>query len=245
MKSTSSASMKIRTVAAITVLALSTGLLFASCKKDSEDKDEITDEEVAEAVTQSVSASSGGMVVQTESTAKMAGTTSFTCGQTKDTTIVGQSVSGAAISYNYSLNFNRTLTCSNGIPSLFQFNFTGSCNYSAPRMSSADNSTAQFSVTGLEPTSASYIFNASYVRNGTQQSKVRFQRSFSSTITITAANITVDKATQKIVSGTATVEFVGNGSGGYSVNRGGTLTFLGNNKATLALKNGSSYNIQW
>ena len=240
-----SVSMKIRTVAAITAFTLSTGLLFTSCKKDNDDKDSISDEEVAEAVTQSVSASSGGMVVQTESTARMSGTSTLTCGQTSDTTVVGQSAPGAIITYNYSLNFSRTLTCNGGIPVQFQFNFTGSSNYTALRMSSADNSTAQFTVTGLEPGSNNYIFNSSYVRNGTQQSKVRYQRSFSSTITITSSNITVDKATQKIISGTATVEFVGNGSGGYTVTRGGTLTFLGNSKATLALKNGSTFNIEW
>jgi hypothetical protein len=233
--------MKIRTLAAIT---LSTGILFTACKKDKNNSDDISDDEVAEAVTQSVSASSGGMVVQTESTARMAGTgyTSLTCGQTKDTTIAGASVSGAAIVYSYSLNFNRTLTCS---PLKFQSNFTGNCTYTAPRMSSNDNSTAQLTVTGLDAASTAWTVNSSYVRNGTQQSKVRLQRSFSSVITITSSNIVVDKATQKIVSGVAEVTFEGTGSGGAKISRGATLTFLGSSKGTLTLKNGSSYSIQW
>jgi hypothetical protein len=237
--------MKIRTLATIT---LSTGILFTACKKDNNNSDDISDDEVAEAVTQSVSGSSGGMVVQTESTARMAGTgsTSFTCGQTKDTTIAGVSAAGATIVYSYSLNFNRTLTCANGVvPSRFQSNFTGTCTYTAPRMSSNDNSTAQLTVTGLEPSSTAWTVNSSYVRNGTQQSKVRLQRSFSSVITITSSNIVVDKATQKIVSGVAAVTFDGTGSGGTKVSRGATLTFLGNSKGTLTLKNGSSYSIQW
>jgi hypothetical protein len=231
--------MKIRTAA---ILTLSTGILFTACKKDDKVSDDISDDEVAEAVTQSVSASSGGMVAQTESTAKMASTTSFSCGQTKDTTIAGQNVPGAAITYNYSLNFNRTLSC---VPAQFVFNFTGSSSYSALRMSSSDNSTAQFTVTGLEANSTAWTVNSNYVRNGTQQSKVRAQRSFASVITITSSNIVVDKTTQKIVSGTATATFDGTGSGGYKVSRSATIVFLGSGKGTLTLKNGGSYEIQW
>lgn len=235
--------MKTRKVAAITTFALATGLLFTACKKDKDDDGSISDDEVAEAVTQSVSASSGGLVVQTESSARMAGTSSLTCGASSDTSIVGASSSGAAITYNYSLAFHRSLTCTPS--SLFLFTFTGSSAYSAPRMSSSDNSTAQFSVTGLESSATSYVFNSSYVRNGTQQSKVRLQRSFSSIITITSSDIKVDKTTQKIISGTATVSFEGTGSGGYTSSRSATLTFLGSSKATLTLKNGSSYSIAW
>jgi len=237
--------MKIRTAAAITCSA---GILITACKKDdNKNSDDISDDEVAEAVTQTVSASSGGIVVQTESTARMAGTgtASFTCGQTKDTTIAGQSTSNAIVAYSFSLNFNRILTCANNVPSQFQFNFTGNCTYSAPRMSSNDNSTAQFTVTGLEPASTVWTVNSNYVRNGTQQSKVRYQRSFSSIITITSSGIVIDKATQKIVSGTATAQFEGTGSGGTKVSRSATIVFLGNGKATLTLKNGSSYDIQW
>ncbi len=231
--------MKIRVLATI---ALSSGILFTSCKKDNKTNDEITDDEVAEAVTQSVSASSGGMVAQTETTAKMSANASFTCGQTKDTTISGQNLPGAAITYNYSLNFVRTLSCA---PAKFQFNFTGNSTYNALRMSSNDNSTAQFTVTGLEANSNTWTVNSSYVRNGTQQSKIRAQRSFASVITITSSNIVVDKTTQKIVSGTATATFDGTGSGGYKVSRSATIVFLGNGKGTLTLKNGASYEIQW
>ena len=233
---------KMRTVAIIAVAAISTGVLFTACKKDNNDEETITDEEVAEAVTQSITPASGGLVVQTESVATMSAYTHLTCGQTKDTTIAGQSQPGAAITYHYSFNFSRSLSCA---PAQWQFNYTGHVDYSGPRMSSDDNSTAQIIVTGLEPSSNNFILNSSYVRNGTQQSKVRLQRSFTSTLTITSSNITIDKSTRKIISGTATVEFVGTGSGGHTINRGATLTFLGNNKATLALKNGNTFTIQW
>lgn len=234
--------LKMRTATTFVVLTVSTVLLFSSCKKDKENDEQISEEEMAEAVTQSVVPASGGLVVQTESVATTSAYTNLTCGQSKDTTIAGQSIPGAAVTYHYSFSFGRSLSC---VPAKWQFNYTGHVDYDAPRMSSDDNSTAQYTVTGLEPASNAWVLNSSYVRNGTQQSKIRLKRSFSSVITITSSNITVDKATRKVVSGTATVEFAGNGSGGYSVSRAATLTFLGNNKATLAFKNGSTFTIQW
>lgn len=233
--------LKMRTVTAFAAITLSTGLLFTSCKKDKEDNEQISDEEVAEAITQSVSGASGGVVTQTESVATMSAYTHLTCGQSKDTTIAGQSQPGATVTYHYSFNFARSLSCS---PAQWQFNYTGHVDYDAPRMSSDDNSTSQTTVTGLEPSSTEWIINSSYVRNGTQQSKIRMKRSWASTISI-ESNVKVDKATRKIASGTAAIAFVGTGSGGYTVTRNATITFLGNRKATLILKNGSTFNIEW
>jgi hypothetical protein len=234
--------LKMRTVTAFAAITLSTGLLFTSCKKDKEDNEQISDEEVAEAITQSVSGSSGGVVVQTESVATMSAYTHLACGQSKDTTVAGQSQPGATVTYHYSFNYARSLSCS---PAKWQFNYTGHVDYDAPRMSSDDNSTAQTTVTGLEPAATEWTINSSYVRNGTQQSKIRLKRSWTSVITITSTNIKVDKTTKKITSGTAAAEFVGTGSGGYTVTRSATITFLGNRKATVTLKNGATFNIEW
>lgn len=227
------------------IITAATCMLAVSCSREKDNDTSISDDEAVEAIAQTVSSASGGMTIQIETTANIVAINSLTCGQSKDTSISGQNAPGAAVTYNYSLNFNRTLTCSNGVPSQFQAGFSGHNTYSAPRMSSDDNSTATFNVTGLEPNAASYIFNTSYERNGTQQSKVRFQRSFTSKITITATNITVDKHTQQITSGTASVSFSASGSGGATASRGGTLTFLGGKTATLVLNNGGTYTLTW
>jgi hypothetical protein len=221
-------------------------ICMSSCKKDSTTTDTtLTDDEVAESVTESVSGGSGGLATQTETSTVIVSNTALSCGYSSDTTISGQSAGAAAVTYNYSLAFSRSLMCNFAIPSEFDFTFTGQSSYTTLRMSSDDNSTATFKVTGLEPSAANYVLNENYVRNGTQQSSVRLKRSFSSTITITATDITVEKATEKIISGTATVQFTGAVTGGASTTRGGTITFLGGSKATLVLDNGSTYSIQW
>jgi hypothetical protein len=226
-------------------LIFASAMLFVSCKKDDTTDNSISDDEVAVAITESVSASSGGLVTQTETSAELARTTTLTCGASSDTTISGQNAAGAAITYNYNLAFNRSLICESGIPSQFNANFNGSSSYTALRMSSDDNSNAQLQITGLQPAASSYTINEAYTRSGTQQSTVRFQRSFQSTISINSTNIVVDKASGKISSGSATVSFAGSASGGYSTTRGGTISFLGAGQATLTLDNGSVFNIQW
>ena len=229
------------------LLAATMLLSITSCKKDNTTSTSTapSDDEVAEAVTETASGSSGGLATQTETTAVIASTDAQVCGETGDTTITGQNLAGAAITYSYTLASNHQVICDNGIPSEFDFNFTGKSNYTALHMSSNDSSEAHFIVTGLQPSSTNYILNESYVRNGTQQSSVRLQRSISSTITLTSTNVTVDKTTQKIISGTATAQFAGAVTGGASVSRGATVTFLGGGKATLVLDNGGSYSIQW
>lgn len=233
-----------RNVFMITAMLFSTTILFSACKKESTDET-ISDEEVVEAITQSVSASSGGLVTQTETTASLTSNNTLACGGSKDSTISGQNLPGAVITYNYSLNFHSSLVCAFGIPSQFNASFTGTSSYTALRMSSIDKCNGQMVVTGLAPSASNYVLNANFVRNGTQQSSVRYQRSFTSTITITSANITVSKSTMKIISGSATVQFDASASGGANVSRGGTITFLGNNEATIKLNNGGVYNIKW
>lgn len=231
----------------VTVVIIATGLLFciSSCKKETADDSSFSDEEVAESVTQSVSAASGGLAEQTEFSARMAGSHHLICGAESDTTVSGQNVPGAVIMYNYRLTFHRTIVCRAGIPTELKLIFTGHSSYQAPRISSNDSSIATVSIAGLQASAPSYIINMDYVRNGTQQSSVGLHRSFSSTITIISTDLTVDKTTHKIVSGTSAVLFTATGSGGKTFSRSGTLSFLGNSKATILLSNGRTFSIRW
>jgi hypothetical protein len=185
------------------------------------------------------------MVAQTETSVTIMTSESLSCGTESDTSISGHNAEGAAVTYNYALSWGSLLTCSNMVPTQYQFNFSGKYSYDAPRISSDDSSMAQFTITGLEPASSQYIFNQTYTRDGSQVSKVRNKRSFSSKISIVSSNIVVDKSTQQIVSGTASVSISGAGSDGRSFSYSGTITFLGNKQATLVLGNGNTYTIQW
>lgn len=231
-----------------TAMVITTSLLFfTACKKDNnDDTTSISEDEAVEVMTQGISAESGGLAEQTASAARVAGESArISCAQTIDTTYTGQNLPGALVTYNYSVHINRQLICNLGIPQQFIFNIEGQSAYSAPRMSSNDNTTAGFVIGGLQPGSSVYTFNQQYERNGTQQSKVRHQRSFSSKLVITSTDVLVNKSTMKIISGTAAVQFTGTVTGGKTVSYSGTLTFLGERKGLLMLENGNTYNIEW
>jgi hypothetical protein len=235
----------------IFALTLLTGMTIAtaSCKKSSSSTSSTTDtvstDVAANAVTEAVTPASAGIVTQTQTATVVVSTGDFECGVTTDSSFAGSNAAGAAITYSYAFNSSRTLTCDNGIPQQFAYQFTGSSAYTAPRISSDDSSAGQFTITGLQPAATQYTFNETYIRKGSENSLVGNQMSFTSTITIQASNLIVDKSTQQILSGTAAVSISGSTSGGKSFSYSGTLTFNGSQTATLVLGSGNTYSITW
>jgi hypothetical protein len=235
----------------IFALTFLTGMTIAtvSCKKSSSSTSSATDtvstDDAANAVTEAVTPESAGMVTQTQTATVVVSTGSFNCGVTTDSSFAGASISGAAITYAYSFSSSRMLTCNNDVPQEFAYQFTGSSSYAAPRITSNDSSAGQFTITGLQPAATQYTFNETYIRKGSETSLVGNQLSFTSTITIQASNLIVDKSTQQILSGSATVSISGSTSGGKSFSYSGTLTFNGSQTATLVLGDGNTYSITW
>lgn len=226
------------------ILLIGTTFLFSCAKNnDATPVDAVDEEEVAEAVTQTVSANSGGLAVTVSDAAVMADTYSTMCGMSKDTAIVRSSVPGAVVTYNAAAQWHWMLTCAPA--ARFDYALASHLTYDAPRMSSGDSLSATLSVTGLEPAAPSYTMNMNLNRKGSQVSKILRKHSFTSTIIVTGTNITVSKATKLVQSGTASVTISGAASGGRSFQYAGTLVFTGNKTATLTFAGGGAYNIQW
>lgn len=238
---------RILKLAAIPAICIAS--LIYSCKKDatsSSTNSTVTAADAGQVMVDAVSPTTGGVVLQTNYSVSVAVTNvnPVDCGVKKDTTITS-SQSNNGNSYNYSLNWGRMLSCNGSIPSAFDFTFSGTSSYSIPQMSSDDNSQGTFSMTGLQPTSSQITINETYARNGSQQSKVNQQRSFTSKTTVSVTNLVINKSTQAIVSGSGTITVTGNSSTGGSFSYNGTITFNGNNKATIAVSGGSTYTVQW
>lgn len=240
---------KTTTAASLIAITLFLAMSATSCKKESSSStDSVSEEEAAEAISQSVSTESSGMSQQSADAVIVANAelVFLPCGIEIDSTVTGASLPGASITYTYNLSWSWILSCSElGIPQKINFNITGSSSYDAPRMSSNDNSTASFELTNLTPGTTEYDMIASYQRNGTQQSKVFNKNTFTSTTIITSTNLKVDKITQLITSGTAAVSISGASSSGRTFSYTGTIAFLGNKKGTLTMASGNTYNISW
>ncbi|MDR6941674.1 hypothetical protein [Mucilaginibacter pocheonensis] len=221
--------------------------LISSCKKDASTQTDatITEADAVELATNAIVPASGGLALQVNSSVTLYKTVTLQCGIEKDSAIMRSSVSGVSPSYSYALNWNYLLNCSGVVPSQLSFNFSGSSKYDGPRMSSDDKSTGGFVLAGLASTSPAYVLNTTYNRTGSQTSKIGRRYIFNSNLIIKSTDITIDKNSLKILSGTGTVTISGASSSGKSFNFNGTLTFNGDNKATLVLNSGASHIIQW
>lgn len=229
------------------VTMISLPVFVTSCDKDDEDTgNTVAEDEAAEVVMMAVDPTTGGLVAQTDYAVAITLTNSnpANCGVSQQENLSKQGGTTNR-SYSYSYSWSRLLTCSGTTPVSFQHNFNGTNSYTAPRMSSDDHSEGDFSVTGLDPAGTELIFNHTYSRTGTQQSKVRNERALESKVSIQTTAVKVNKTNKVITSGTGTFTVSGTASTGKSFNYSGTLTFNGGNKATLALTGGATYSIQW
>jgi len=226
-----------------------TALSLTSCNKDNDNSANIQESEVVDAVDNSLSNDTNGMaksintaVVYAEDENLYTTTPNLNCGQLY-TDSYAENYSSTSYTYHYSVTSNYQLSCNaNGVSQSFSYNANRAGDYDTPRMSSNDNAVAQWSISNLDATNTNTLFNGSYVRTGTQVSKVRNQNTFSSTLTYSLNNIAVNKTTHQIASGSAAVTFTGVSSTGNQYSYNGTITFNGNNTATLVI-NGNTYTI--
>ncbi|MEZ4829934.1 MAG: hypothetical protein R3C61_27180 [Bacteroidia bacterium] len=205
----------------------------------------VSEEEAVEVIESAVVTSTEGMSSQVEDAAAMTEVyVNSICGQSFDSTITKSLASGTR-TYNYTYMWDGSLTCNGaGIPQSISFTYSSNGQYDTPRMSSADQASGSFVLSGLQPSSGNYVYNGSFGRSGSQTSKIRNQNSFTSQLTLTTTNLTVDKSSYEILSGTADVVLTGTASNGTGFSFTGQITFNGNQSATLIV-NGTSYPISW
>lgn len=241
----------LKSIKVVVIVSLLSVFGLTSCSKDDETASPaatITDEEAVEVIENSLAKDSGGMAKTVETTIETAVQESMytdqptvECGQLY-TDSYSEDFSNGNYSYNYAITRDYILTCVNGSPESLTYDLDFSGVYDTPRMSSNDSTTLDWQVSNLGATETSSTFSGSYLREGTQVSKVFNMNTFESTLTYTLSNLVVDKNTYQILSGSAQVSFLAESSNGNTYSFSGSLTFNGNNTATLIL-NGNTYTI--
>lgn len=215
------------------------------CQKKKKDK--ITEDDAAEAVTESMQKSSGGLSDDVEkSTVFIDGITTgqwgpLHCGVMLDTTNT-YTLTGGNIAASYTQTRHYLLTCNNNIPQSIAMTGTHQGSYDGPRVTASTTGDRNWTVTGLNATFANYSYSGSLHRNGTYTSKVGSQRTFTTDVNASTSNLTVAKSDHKIVSGTAAITIACTSSDGNVYSFEGGLVFNGNNTATLTI-NGNVYQI--
>jgi hypothetical protein len=236
-----------------TIGKIAVGVMLAlslnACKKDSNNTpantaDSVSEADAVEMTTDAVASGTGGMTAQVSSSVSLYKTVTINCGETKDTSIAASSLSGITPSYSISFSWSYVLNCSGGAPNNLVFNFNGNSNYTGAKMILSGTTKGTFTLSGLPSTASDYTLNYSYTRGGSLTSMIGQQHHYTSSVVITGNNITIDKTTGLIVSGTGTVNIMGTSSSGSSFSFQGSITFNGGNTASLVLNSGTKYTIQ-
>lgn len=222
-------------------------MTFVACREEGPLTVTLSEEDVADIVEYAVSAETGGMVEQLETSAEMAESfvMSIPCGQQKDSTLSFSNQTGSRFTYDYDVSWEWALACNAfSIPDSFELYFAANGNYETLRMTSEDESVYDFTLKGLKLSDPDLIYNGSLTRGGDQEAKVRNKNTFSSDLEISTDNLKISKSRQEITSGTATVNLDATLSGGTKQSFTGKLTFLGNQAATFEV-NGMTFNLNW
>jgi hypothetical protein len=221
-------------------------VFFAGCKKADDASLILSSDEVADFIATSLAANASGLnTVSADITLNAQSTFDLNlgCGGTKTYTVSHSNPPGTANNYNYQLNYNYTINCNaNNVPDNITGKSTDSGSFDCARISSTNTGASTFRVAGLTPGAPSYVINGDYKRSGNFTSKVESKTTATTTIDFILTNLTINKATKLITSGTAIVTITGNTSTNAGINLVGSVTFTGNNKATVAL-NGSIYTV--
>ncbi|MDX1907373.1 MAG: hypothetical protein SF053_10100 [Bacteroidia bacterium] len=227
--------MFVATLSVLNVVAVSCGDVVAPS---------LTASEAADLVSNAVVSGTEGLTVQVEDMSSLATTYLSYCNQALDSSVT-RTGGTAPRSYAYTFDWDWLLTCNQvGVPTKMDFSWASDGTYSLAAMNSDDAAEGTFAVTGLQPSITILTFNGKYVRTGTQNFTGRNAKSTTSTLEMTVLNLTYDEGQDEITGGTAEIELTGAVTGGSSFSFTGTLTFNGNQSATLVI-NGTSYPISW
>lgn len=224
---------------------------LAACNKSAEDNPQpnskLTEEEAAAVVEGGITASTQGLGAEIEDAlfladeyAEKSGNGS-PCGEPFDSTIT-RAVDDAGITASYTLSWNWLVNCNAlQIPISIDYQRTASGQYETARMISSDNAASGWAISNLIQ-GENYVLDGTYTRQGTQQSKVRNQYSFSSTLAIEVDNLNIDKGTRRIQSGIANFTLAITGPESNAQTFEGDLVFNGNGSVTIII-NGNSYTV--
>lgn len=163
------------------------------------------------------------------------------CGLSKDSTIT-RSFNRTRLSGEYATSWGWMLNCNEQeVPVNLTFSREAIGTYESLRLTSDDRAESDWVLDNLVFGTA-YVLNGTYKREGTQTSKVREQKSFSSTVQFTVTDLSVGKIKRRINSGSAVLLISGQASSGENFSFSGTVEFLGDGAATVTI-NGEVYNI--
>ena len=235
----------------VLAIALISTMSLIACDKNEEDTPqpeiEVSEEEAVAVVERAITANTQGVGAELEDAVYLADQYAETsellspCGEAFDSTLIYY-IDQGNLSATYTIDWAWLLTCNAlGIPLAIDYQRNTTGQYESLRMYSADSASSNWSVSNLIQ-GENYILEGSYIRQGTQQSKVGNQSSFSSTLEIGVNNLQIDKATKHIQNGMASFTLSITGPNSNTPLIEGDIIFNGDGTATITI-NGNTYTV--
>ena len=211
-------------------------VVAVACIEDAENL--IEDDDIADLLENALTSKSGGFDSQLEDMLYLVENYQDQCGQSIDSTFEKGRVLGSIATFNYTYTWAGTVNCDdNNIPQNIDFTYSTVGTYSVPNMSSTDEGNYNINVSGLLPTNTHYNLAGTYTRVGTQTAKLRNELSFTATIGVSLTQMSIEKASKNISSGSATFTVTGETSGGAAISKDGTISYNNDNTVTINLNN--------
>jgi len=216
-------------------------VIAVACQDDDGPANSITSEEAAVIISSSLAANTSGLSFISNKAANVtedllednAGGRVAACGLSQNLDLSGESPEGATVMYSYDFSYKFKLNCNTeSEPSDVSINLSYSGEFDAPKISADHSGIAELVVTGLEPASQEFLLSGLFKRAGSFENKEAVKSSTSS-VEITLTDITIDKQTHQIVSGTGTFLLTGDVPSKGAFNYTGSITFLGEDSAEL------------
>jgi hypothetical protein len=229
-------------------LFLSMFVIAFACKDDDEPANSITSEEAAVIISSSLAANTSGVTFVSNKATNVtedllednSGGRVAACGLSQNLDLSGESPDGATVTYSYDFSYKFKLNCNTeSEPSDVAVNLSYSGEFDAPKIAAEHTGIAELDVTGLESATEEFLLNGLFKRTGSFENKELVQ-SANSDVEITLKDVTIDKTTHQILSGTGTFLLNGNVPSKGNFNYTGSITFLGADGAELTV-NGDKF----
>ena len=229
-------------------LFLSMFAIAVGCQDDDGPANSITSEEAAVIVSSSLAANTSGLSFVSSKAVDVtedllednAGGRVAACGISQNLDLSGASPDGAAITYSYDFSYKFKLNCNTeSEPSEVSVNLSYSGEFDAPKVAAEHSGVAELNVTGLEAATEEFLLNGLFKRGGSFENKEKAQ-SANSNVEITLNDVTIEKGTHQILSGTGTFVLNGTVPSKGDFNYAGSITFLGADNAELDV-NGNKF----
>lgn len=218
-------------------------VLAVACQDDDEPVNSITAEEAAVIVSASLASNTSGVSFVSGKAANVtedllednAGGRAQACGLSQNLDLSGSSPDGATVTYSYDFSYKFMLTCNTSSePAAVSVDLSYSGEFDAPKLAAEHSGIAELDVTGLEEASEDFLLNGLYKRSGSFENKETTETGNSS-VEITLKDVTIDKVSHQIISGTGTYLITGTVPEKGDFKYTGDITFQGSDSADLTV----------